>query len=173
MALVPRQPARSQLRPGYLGACAGEPVVATGSALAAVGGGLLEALPLAGQRLSFLEAAQGLLGPVKDAVAKSLGAVRNINADLAEIRWDDMARAMGAARPATLVHPGRHVTWYGDDTQRSRAIAILNALLGSWGRKGGFFVPSNLPIPPYEYPGYLPHDEQAADRPAPGASKTA
>ena len=76
------------------------------------------------------------------------------------------ARAMGAARPATLVHPGRHVTWYGDDTQRSRAIAILNALLGSWGRKGGFFVPSQLSIPPYEYPGYLPHDDQAADRPA-------
>jgi len=28
--------------------------------------------------------------------------------------------------------PGRHATWYGDDTQRSRAIALLNALLGSW-----------------------------------------
>ena len=52
------------------------------------------------------------------------------------------ARMMAGARPATLVHPGRHVTWYGNDTQRSRAIAILNALLGSWGRKGGFFIPS-------------------------------
>ena len=77
------------------------------------------------------------------------------------------ARAMGAARPATLVHPGRHVTWYGDDTQRSRAIALLNALLGSWGRKGGFFVPSQIQLPPYEYPGYLKPDAQAADRPAP------
>ncbi len=77
------------------------------------------------------------------------------------------ARAMGAARPATLVHPGRHVTWYGDDTQRSRAIAILNALLGSWGRKGGFFVPSQVQLPPYEYPGYLKPDAQASDRPAP------
>ncbi len=77
------------------------------------------------------------------------------------------ARAMGAARPATLVHPGRHVTWYGDDTQRSRAIALLNALLGSWGRKGGFFVPSQVQLPPYEYPGYLKPDAQAADRPAP------
>jgi hypothetical protein len=28
-----------------------------------------------------------------------------------------------------IVHPGRHVTWYGDDTQRMRAVAILNALL--------------------------------------------
>lgn len=77
------------------------------------------------------------------------------------------ARAMGAARPATLVHPGRHVTWYGDDTQRSRAIAILNALLGSWGRKGGFFVPSQVQLPPYQYPGYLKPDAQASDRPAP------
>jgi thiosulfate reductase/polysulfide reductase chain A len=74
------------------------------------------------------------------------------------------ARMMAGARPATLIHPGRHVTWYGNDTQRSRAIAILNALLGSWGRKGGFFVPSTMEVPPYEYPGYLEHDVPVADR---------
>ena len=33
-------------------------------------------------------------------------------------------------RPAAIVHPGRRVNWYGDDTQRSRGIALLNALLG-------------------------------------------
>ena len=49
------------------------------------------------------------------------------------------AREMANASPAVIVHPGRHVTWYGDDTQRIRAIAILNALLGSWGRRGGFY----------------------------------
>ena len=43
----------------------------------------------------------------------------------------ETARAMANAAPATIVHPGRHATWYGDDTQRSRAIAMLNALLGS------------------------------------------
>ena len=48
------------------------------------------------------------------------------------------AREMGRNRPSTLIHPGRHATWYGNDTQRSRAIALLNALLGSWGRKGDF-----------------------------------
>lgn len=64
------------------------------------------------------------------------------------------ARMMGASRPATLVHPGRHVTWYGNDTQRSRAIAILNALLGSWGRKGGLYIPAQVNLPPYEYPSY-------------------
>ncbi|HEX2934749.1 MAG TPA: molybdopterin-dependent oxidoreductase, partial [Bacteroidales bacterium] len=40
------------------------------------------------------------------------------------------AKEMANASPAVIVHPGRHVTWYGDDTQRVRAIAILNALLG-------------------------------------------
>ncbi len=75
------------------------------------------------------------------------------------------ARLMASARPATLVHPGRHVTWYGNDTQRSRAIAILNALLGSWGRKGGFFMPSEIELPAYEYPGYVEADSNAADQP--------
>lgn len=50
----------------------------------------------------------------------------------------DSAHEMAKNAPATMIHPGRHVTWYGDDTQRSRAIGILNALLGSWGRRGGF-----------------------------------
>jgi thiosulfate reductase/polysulfide reductase chain A len=64
------------------------------------------------------------------------------------------ARAMAAAAPATVVHPGRHVTWYGDDTQRSRAIAILAALLGSWGRQGGFYIPDKVPVPSFPAPDY-------------------
>jgi len=79
----------------------------------------------------------------------------------------ETAHLMAGARPASLVHPGRHVTWYGDDTQRSRAVAILNALLGSWGRKGGFYIPAQMELPPYEYPGYLPAGRPAADRPGP------
>jgi thiosulfate reductase/polysulfide reductase chain A len=79
------------------------------------------------------------------------------------------ARLLGAARPAALVHPGRHVTWYGNDTQRSRAIAILNALLGSWGRKGGFYVPSAVELPPYQYPAFDDPGHTPADRPAPSA----
>ena len=62
------------------------------------------------------------------------------------------ARAMADAAPATLVHPGRHVTWYGDDTQRCRAIAILNALLGSWGRPGGFYRQGKVDLPAYPAP---------------------
>ncbi len=64
------------------------------------------------------------------------------------------AREMAHAAPAVIVHPGRHVTWYGDDTQRSRAIAILNALLGSWGRRGGFYVPESVHLPKFPGPDY-------------------
>ncbi len=62
------------------------------------------------------------------------------------------AKTMAMHAPASLVHPGRHTTWYGDDTQRSRAIAILNALLGSWGRKGGFFIPEKVELPKFPAP---------------------
>ncbi len=59
----------------------------------------------------------------------------------------ETARFIAGARPASLVHPGRRTNWYGDDTQRGRAIAILNALLGTWGRRGGFFLPTSLALP--------------------------
>ncbi|MCB0497689.1 MAG: molybdopterin-dependent oxidoreductase [Cyclobacteriaceae bacterium] len=68
------------------------------------------------------------------------------------------AREMADAAPSVIVHPGRHVTWYGDDTQRSRAIAILNGLLGSWGKRGGFYLKEKLAIPKYPQPPY-PHPE--------------
>lgn len=64
------------------------------------------------------------------------------------------AREMASAAPSVLVHPGRHVTWYGDDAQRSRAIALLNALLGSWGARGGFFMKEGLGLPEFPHPAY-------------------
>ena len=64
------------------------------------------------------------------------------------------ARLMAAAAPATIIHPGRHVTWYGDDTQRTRAIAILNALLGAWGRRGGYYFSEKMSVPKYPHPPY-------------------
>jgi thiosulfate reductase/polysulfide reductase chain A len=66
----------------------------------------------------------------------------------------ETAREMARHRPATLIHPGRHATWYGDDAQRSRAIALLNALMGSWGRRGGFWTPVQMSVPGYPYPAY-------------------
>ncbi|MBT3820029.1 MAG: molybdopterin-dependent oxidoreductase, partial [Nitrospinaceae bacterium] len=73
------------------------------------------------------------------------------------------ARELAKALPRTIVHPGRHVTWYGDDTQRSRAIAILNALLGSWGRKGGFYMRGRWPVPPYPIPKFPKPQRPRAD----------
>ena len=66
----------------------------------------------------------------------------------------ETAREMGNASPSVIVHPGRHVTWYGDDTQRSRAVAILNALLGSWGRRGGFYIPDKASVPGFPLPPF-------------------
>jgi len=62
------------------------------------------------------------------------------------------ARVMGAASPKVIIHPGRHTAWYGDDTQRTRAMAILNAILGSWGRKGGFYFPDKVKLPKHPHP---------------------
>jgi len=64
------------------------------------------------------------------------------------------AREMSNALPATIIHPGRHNTWYGDDTQRLRLVAILNALMGSWGRKGGFYFPTRASLPLFPRPGF-------------------
>jgi len=66
----------------------------------------------------------------------------------------ETAREMARYRPATLIHPGRHTAWYGDDSQRSRAIALLNALMGSWGRRGGFWTATPMEVPGYPYPPY-------------------
>ena len=75
------------------------------------------------------------------------------------------AREFSARRPSTIIHPGRRVNWYGDDTQRSRAIALLNALMGNWGRKGGLFLASGIKIPAYPLPKYPTSDKPLADNP--------
>jgi thiosulfate reductase/polysulfide reductase chain A len=77
----------------------------------------------------------------------------------------ETARTMARFKPATLVHPGRHVTWYGDDAQRSRALALLNALLGSWGRRGGFYTPVSMDVPSYPYPAYPTSQRGKVDNP--------
>ncbi len=71
---------------------------------------------------------------VADATPESTYAITGITPD--DIR--EVARDLGRFGSSALVHPGRHVSWYGDDTQRSRAIAILNALLGNYRQPGGF-----------------------------------
>jgi thiosulfate reductase / polysulfide reductase chain A len=73
----------------------------------------------------------------------------------------ETARLLGQHAPNVCIHPGRHATWYGDDVQRSRAMGILAALLGSWGREGGYFLPTKASLP--KYPGKeFPEPQKAA-----------
>ena len=76
------------------------------------------------------------------------------------------AKEMAKTRPATLIHPGRRSAWYGDDAQRSRAVALLNALMGNWGRKGGFYMTNYIDLP--DFPGVPKYPKPArgkADNP--------
>ncbi len=78
----------------------------------------------------------------------------------------DSIRLLAGARPAALLHPGRHTAWYGDDTQRARAMAIVNALLGNYGRRGGFYFPTKLGVPKYAgVPEFAHTFKRAPDRP--------
>lgn len=71
----------------------------------------------------------------------------------------------GKARPSVCIHPGRHASWYGNDVQRSRALAILTAILGVWGREGGIYLSSKASLkklpPPKAYP--IPEKEALID----------
>jgi len=75
------------------------------------------------------------------------------------------AREIAAAKPASLIHPGRRANWNGDDAQRSRAIALVNALLGNWGRKGGFYINNAPRLAGYPMPGYPKSSKGKADNP--------
>lgn len=91
-------------------------------------------------------------------------AAKHTGLDAALIRTT--AREMARHKPATLIHPGRRSAWYGDDAQRGRANALLNALMGNWGRKGGFYIPSYTELP--DYPGVPKYPKSArgkADNP--------
>jgi thiosulfate reductase/polysulfide reductase chain A len=64
------------------------------------------------------------------------------------------ARIMAGAAPSVVIHPGRHTVWYGDDAQRERALAILTALLGAWGKRGSLYLPEAAHLPEYPQPEY-------------------
>ncbi len=69
----------------------------------------------------------------------------------------ETARELGRYAPSVVVHPGRYTSWHGNDTQRERSLAILGAILGTWGRKGGVYLPTTagLRMPPSK-PGRRP-----------------
>nr|WP_321466849.1 molybdopterin-dependent oxidoreductase [uncultured Desulfobulbus sp.] len=53
----------------------------------------------------------------------------------------EVAELLAANMPNVAIHPGRHVSWYGNDFQRQRALACLTGILGAFGVKGGFVPP--------------------------------
>jgi len=75
------------------------------------------------------------------------------------------AREMALHRPASFVHPGRRVNWNGDDAQRARAVALLNALLGNWGRRGGLYLSAGMKVAGYPFPKYPEAGKAKADNP--------
>jgi thiosulfate reductase / polysulfide reductase chain A len=69
--------------------------------------------------------------------------------DLPEEQIVEAARILGRYAPNVVIHPGRHSAWHGNDTQRSRAMAILTGILGAWGRSGGVWM-----LPKVKFPGF-------------------
>ena len=75
--------------------------------------------------------------------------------DLSAEQIRTSAREMGRNRPQSVIVPGRHVIWYGNDTQRMRAVYIVNTLLGALGRPGGMYFNKTpfideIPHPPWQ-----------------------
>lgn len=58
--------------------------------------------------------------------------------DVPAAQIKEVAELLAKNAPHVAIHPGRHVTWYGNDFQRERALACLTGLLGAIGVKGGF-----------------------------------
>ena len=56
----------------------------------------------------------------------------------------EVAEMLAANAPHVGVHPGRHVSWHGNDFQRQRALACLAGILGAYYVKGGW-VPAKGP----------------------------
>lgn len=98
----------------------------------------------------YAEGFEQLKSHVRDFTPEWAYGITNLKPEL--IR--QTAREMANAAPAVIIHPGRHTTWYGDDVQRSRAMAILNALLGSWGSRGGIFFKEGTKFPEFPHPEF-------------------
>ena len=58
--------------------------------------------------------------------------------DVPAAQIKEVAELLAANMPNVSIHPGRHVSWYGNDFQRQRALACLTGVLGAFGVKGGF-----------------------------------
>lgn len=64
----------------------------------------------------------------------------------------EVAELLAANAPNVSIHPGRHVSWYGSDFQRERALACLTGLLGAFFVPGGFVPPKGPKIGKKSWP---------------------
>ncbi|MCX8033953.1 MAG: molybdopterin-dependent oxidoreductase [Thermodesulfovibrio sp.] len=95
-------------------------------------------------------------------------AVKEYTPDWAEKETDipaslivETAKILGKNKPHILIHPGRHTAWYSDNVQRQRAVAILIAILGAYGRPGGIYLNPKKKLEPVflsekDYPDHKP-----------------
>jgi thiosulfate reductase/polysulfide reductase chain A len=74
--------------------------------------------------------------------------------DLSAEQIRTTALVMSERLPKAAIMPGRHVTWYGTDTQRMRAVFLLNSLLGVYGRHGGMYFNKSAFLDHYPYPPF-------------------
>ncbi|MCL5958660.1 MAG: molybdopterin-dependent oxidoreductase [Chloroflexi bacterium] len=76
-------------------------------------------------------------------------------ADVAPETIVRLAREFAAAKPACGVDPSWHAAWgamYDNSVQTARAALVLNALVGSYGAKGGLLMPVDSPIGDFAFP---------------------
>jgi len=74
--------------------------------------------------------------------------------DLTADQIRETARVMSERLPQAVIMPGRHTTWYGNDTQRMRAVFIINSLLGVYGRHGGMYFNKGVFLEDYPHPPF-------------------
>jgi thiosulfate reductase/polysulfide reductase chain A len=74
--------------------------------------------------------------------------------DLSPEQIRETARVMSERLPQAVIMPGRHTTWYGNDTQRMRAVFIINSLLGVYGRHGGMYFNKGVFLEDYPHPPF-------------------
>ncbi len=64
--------------------------------------------------------------------------------DIPAAQIKEVAELLASNAPNVSIHPGRHVSWYGNDFQRQRSLACLTGVLGAFYVKGGW-VPAKNP----------------------------
>jgi len=74
--------------------------------------------------------------------------------DLPADKIRETIRIMSDRLPQAVIMPGRHTTWYGNDTQRMRAVFIVNSLLGVYGRRGGMYFNKSAFLDDYPHPPF-------------------